>query len=202
VNSPLRASRAERGVPAAVGNVARMQPGGEERPAGQPAERVGRLRGAGVEVDARVLGTVVAAALVVALLASGVVLLVAAAHRNSQISDLRDHGIPVQVRVTDCIGVLGGSGSNAAAYTCTGTYERAGHRHTVTLPDSASHDRGSLVKVITVPDDPGLVAEPGTVLAEHASWTRFVVPVVLLGVALVVAAGWALARRRRQAGGV
>jgi len=134
---------------------------------------------------------------------TAVILLVAGVHRNGQISDLRDHGVPVQATVTGCIGVLGGSGSNAAAYRCTGVYVRDGVSHRVTLPDSAPHATGSMVKLVSVPDDPGLVATPGTVLHDRATWTVFVVPVVLLLVAVVVAAGWELARRRRaQVGGV
>lgn len=166
------------------------------------AGRVGALRGASVEVDARTLGTAVGVAVLLALLVAGALLLAAAVHRNAQVADLRAHGVPVDVTVTGCIGGLGGSGSNEVSYLCTGVYRRGGNSHTVTLPDSADHAKGSVVREVTVPDDPGLVATPAAVRGERVEAKLYILPVAMLVVAVGGAATWIVARRRRQAGGV
>ena len=63
-----------------------------------------------------------------------VVFTVAGVHKNSQINRLRHDGVPVTVTVTNCLGLMGGSGSNAAGYSCTGTFTIDGTRYTESLP--------------------------------------------------------------------
>jgi len=150
-----------------------------------------------VAIDHRRAGRLVTAACVVALLASAGVLYAAGANKNAQIASLRDHGVGVEVTVTGCLGQLGGSGSNAAGYSCTGTFVLGGRRHSVVLPDGALHSPGDKVEEITVGSDPGLVSSPDQVAASSVSWTVFVLPTVLLLAGGLIAGGW-LTRTRRH----
>jgi hypothetical protein len=55
-----------------------------------------------------------------------VVSFISATNDNARIDRMKAHGIPVIVTVVDCIGNIGGSGSNAAGYTCRGDYTVGG----------------------------------------------------------------------------
>ncbi len=158
------------------------------RPIG--VESVSTLRGASVAIDHRRAGRLALAVCVAALAVSAGVLYAAGANKNAQITSLRDHGVPVEVTVTGCLGQLGGSGSNAAGYSCTGTFVLGGRRHSVVLPDGALHSPGDKVKEITVASDPGLVSSPGQVAASAASWRVFVLPTILLLAGALIAGGW------------
>ncbi|MHB8329805.1 MAG: hypothetical protein ACYDD6_09315, partial [Acidimicrobiales bacterium] len=103
---------------------------------------------------------------------------------------------PVQVTVTGCRGLIGGSGSNPVGYDCTGTYGVDGRRYSRHIPDDTLHAKGARVQGLTVPSDPGLLSTPAIVAGERASWRVFTLPTVLaVAVALAVGA-LALARRR------
>lgn len=158
---------------------------------------VTNLRGAPVDVDLRQVGRVLAVVGFVAVLALAVVLLVAGVDRNGRIDDLRSHGVPVELTVTTCEGLLGGSGSNAAGYACHGTYAIDGHRYDEAVPGDGFRAPGSTVRVLAVPGDPGLLATPGQLAHEHSSAGVFIAPAVLLlgcaGAVVVVL------RRRRGA---
>jgi len=164
---------------------------------GEPAGRVSPLRGAGVDVDVRRLGRVVAATCLLALGVLVVVLSVAGAQKNAQISRLRQHGVPVTVTVTGCLGLLGGSGSNAAGYACTGTYTVAGHRYSRAIPGTTQLDPGATIRGVSDPGDPALLSTPGAVASQHPSWHVYVLPAILL--AVLVLALVALVLRRRPA---
>ena len=115
-------------------------------PAGPPRssdEPVSTLRGAGVNYDARRVGQVVGGLILVTLAALVVVFTVAGVHKNSQINRLHHDGVPVTVTVTSCLGLMGGSGSNAAGYSCTGSFTVDGHRYTESLPGIGFHQVGS-----------------------------------------------------------
>ncbi len=154
------------------------------------------LRGAGVQVDVRRAGRVVAALGLVALAVVAVVLLVAAVHKNAQINDLRHHGVDVDVTVTGCLGLLGGSGSNQAGYACTGTFTLGSHRYREDIPGNTLRNPGTKVPAVAVAGDPPLLDTRRAVATEHASASVFVVPAILL-VLLVVLVGGLLVRRRR-----
>src|SRR5579862_3147188 len=68
-----------------------------------------------------------------ALLAGFAIIVIAtfinAANDISRIDRLKSHGISVVVTVANCVGNLGGSGSNAAGYTCQGIYRVDGVRY-------------------------------------------------------------------------
>ena len=161
-------------------------------------ERLAPLRGAGVDVDTRRAAQAVVAVCLVALAVLTVVLFVAAAKKNAQQSSLAAHGVPVDVRVTACLAEMGGSGSNAAGYACTGTYVVSGAHYTEAIPGSSLLAIGSTVRGVTVPGDPGLLSTPGMVRAQPATWTVYIAPTVLLLV-LLAAVALLLVRRRRGA---
>jgi len=170
--------------------------------AGEPDASDGpltHLRGAGVDVDIRRVGQVVVGLCLVGVAVLGVIMLVAGFQKNAQINSLRTNGVPVQIRVTGCLGLLGGSGSNAAGYDCRGTFTLDGRTYTENLPGNTLLTPGTTLRGVSVPGDPALVSTPGAVAAEHPSWTVFAVPVILL-VLLAVILGVLFVRRRRVRG--
>ena len=159
-------------------------------------EPVSTLRGAGVEVDACRAGRVAAGVCLAALAVSVIALFAAGVHKNAQITGLRTHGVQVKVTVTGCMGLLGGSGSNAAGYTCRGTYTMGGVRYDEVIPGDTLRPPGTTLRGVTVPGDPSLLSTARIVDAEHASWSVFVLPAILLTL-LVLVAGTLLLRRIR-----
>jgi hypothetical protein len=161
-------------------------------------DRVGTLRGAGVQVDARRLGRIGVHFGLVALASLVVVLFVAGVHKNAQIDRLRHDGVPVAITVTGCVGQLGGSGSNAAGYACTGTFTLRGHSYRAAIPGTTLYPPGSTVRGVAVPADPALMTTVRELSTEHTSWKAFVTPGVLL-VVLLLALSLVLGSRRRRA---
>jgi hypothetical protein len=169
------------------------------RPAEQ-ADRVGTLRGAGVGgVDTRRLGRVILGLVLATLAVLVIVFTIVGVHRNQQDDRLHSQGVPVTFTVSGCLGLLGGSGSNAAGYSCRGGYELDGHRYSgLQLPGSTFHRPGTKVPSVAVPGDPALVSPVTIVDTEHSSGSVFILPVVLF-VVLVLLLG-ALALRRHTKG--
>jgi hypothetical protein len=159
-------------------------------------EPISTLRGAGVEVDACRAGRVAAGVCLAALAVSVIALFAAGVHKNAQITGLRTHGVQVQVTVTGCMGLLGGSGSNAAGYTCRGTYTMDSVRYDEVIPGDTLRPPGMTLRGVTVPGDPSLLSTIRIVDAEHASWSVFVLPAILLTL-LILVAGTLLLRRVR-----
>jgi hypothetical protein len=153
------------------------------------------LRGARVEVDVRRAGRVVVAICLVGLAVVVVVLFVAGANKNAQIAQLRNHGVAVNVTVTGCLGLLGGSGSNAAGYACQGTFTLDGHRYRESVPGNVLRPPGTKVRAVAVPGDPPLLDTRHAVATEHMSLSVFVVPTILLVVLLLVVGALVLRRR-------
>jgi hypothetical protein len=122
-----------------------------------------------------------------AIAVTAVILLIAGIQKNQQITSLQRHGVPVSVTVSNCIGLMGGSGTNVAGYACTGTYTVNGHVYKEAIPGTALHQPGSTVQGVTVPGDSGLLSTPGQVAGDRASWRVFIAPAVLLaGFAVLV----------------
>jgi hypothetical protein len=119
-------------------------------------------------------------------------------HHNRQIDELRNQGVAVDVTVTRCQGLLGGSGSNAAGYSCRGTYELDGRRYNEVLPGTALHAPGSTIPSVAVPSDPALVSPLSMVDAEHSSARVFILPAVLLVVLAGAVVALVLVRRSRR----
>jgi hypothetical protein len=164
----------------------------------QPSRQsVSNLRGAPVEVDTRRVARVGVALLMTALATLVVILFAAGARQNSQIDSLQRNGVFVNVTVVTCAGELGGSGSNASAYHCAGTFELGGQTYNVTIPGQSFRRIGTTVRVVAASNDPRLIANRSQMLGEHASAKVFLLPTILLVVMLAVAA-LILVRRRRS----
>jgi hypothetical protein len=161
-------------------------------------EPLTRLRGAGVDIDVRRAGRVAVAVVLVALAALSGVLFTAGVDKNAQITALRTRGVPVTVTVSGCLGLLGGSGSNAAGYACQGTFTFDRHRYHDDIPGNSFERPGSTVHAITDPDDPTLLSTAALVATQRASWTVFLLPGSLL-ILFVLIGGVALRRGRRSA---
>jgi biotin operon repressor len=155
------------------------------------------LRGAGVDIDVRKAGRVIVGLCLLALAVLVVVLFVAGVHKNAQINRLRQHGVPVTVTVSGCLGLLGGSGSNPAGYACQGTFTLDGHRYRESIPGNALRPPGTKVRAVAVSGDPPLLSTAHAVATDRASAGVFVVPSILL-VILVVLVGALVFRRRRM----
>jgi hypothetical protein len=168
---------------------------------GGPSDRIGQLRGAGVQVDGRRVGQVALGIVLATLAILAVVFTVIGVHTNQQDDRLHNDGVPVTFTVTACMGLLGGSGSNAAGYACHGSYTLGGHRYAdEQLPGDSFHRPGSTVAAIAVPGDPALVSPASIVATEHSSADVFVVPAILGGILVVLVVLLLLLRRRRTAG--
>jgi hypothetical protein len=173
---------------------------GRDRAAGPSGDQpVGTLRGAGVQVDAARVGRVALVLALTVLVVVGVVLLVAGYRKNSQVDDLRAHGVPVQVTVRHCLGLMGGSGSNTAGYECTGTYTFHRDSFVEGIPGSTFYADGATVAGVVPSDDPGLLSTPATVASSRTSVTLYLVGTALLVVAAAIVVWLALRRRRARA---
>jgi hypothetical protein len=161
-----------------------------------PVEPVTTLRGAHVEVDSRRVARGLIGASVLALAAVTVVLFAAGVHKNAQITSLRRHGVPIDVTVIKCLGVLGGSGSNAAGYSCRGTFVLNGKRYTHTIPGDTLLAPGTIVRLVTVESDPGLIATVNQVESDRTSRGVFILPTVLVVVLAALAAAIIVRSRR------
>ena len=178
--------------------------GPSDAPAGARAGATDRdrpvttLRGAGVDVDPRRAGQVVLVAALVALAVVAVVLLVAGIKKNAQADALAHHGVAVEVTVSGCSGLLGGSGSNAAGYRCQGTYAFDGRHYERDIPGDSLLRVGAVIRGVTSPDDPGLLSTPAMVEVQRSSWRVYLVPAVLFAVLAVAMVTLVLLRRRRR----
>lgn len=151
-----------------------------------------------MKVDHRRAGQVVGGVCLVTLAVVVGVLFAAGANKNAQISELRSHGVSVQVTVSRCLGLIGGSGSNAAGYACWGSFTLGGHRYHQAVPGNAPHVPGARVRAVTVSDDPGLLSTPSEVATERPSWKVFILPSVLAVVLALLVTGLTLGRRRHR----
>ena len=166
-----------------------------DRPAG--AEPVGTLRGAGVNVDTRVAARVAAAVCLLAIAVVAVVLFVAGSQKNAQIKSLQTHGVTIDAKVTGCLGLLGGSGSNGAGYDCTASYVYQGQRYTEDIPgNDQALAAGTTIKGVIASDDAALFSTPPTVAGEHTSARVYLAPAILAGVFVVLSGAWILLWRR------
>ena len=149
-----------------------------------------------MEVDSRRVARGLIGVCVVAVAAVTVVLFAAAVHKNVQITTLRQHGVPIEVTVSRCLGELSGSGSNAAGYSCRGTFVLNGQRHSGTIPGNTLLAPGTTVRMVTVESDPGLIATIHQAETGHTSWGVFILPAVLLVILATLVAAIAVRSRR------
>jgi hypothetical protein len=138
------------------------------------------LRGADVAVDVRRVGQIVTGVVALGLAVLVVLLFVAGARKNAQITTLRAHGVDIEASVTSCSGLLGGSGSNAAGYVCTASFRYAGHHYVETIPGNTLHAPGTTVRLVIEPTNPTLLSTVQLLETEHSSPDVFILPTVLL----------------------
>lgn len=175
-------------------------PGEPARDVLDDAGRIGTMRGASVQFDAQRLGRVALGLVMGTLAVLAVVFTVAGNHSNDQIDRLHNQGVAVTVTVSGCLGLLGGSGSNAAGYSCHGAYTLDGVRYHESLPGTAFYRPGTEVAAIAVPGDPALVSPVRIVDSQRSSASVFILPAVL-AFALLVLVGVVLLRRRSTTSG-
>jgi hypothetical protein len=145
-----------------------------------------------VQFDPRRLVQVLLGIVLVTLAALVAVFAIAGIHSNEQIDRLHSQGERVTVSVTGCLGLLGGSGSNAAGYSCRGTYTLGGRSYDEPIPGSTLYRPGTRVPALAVPGDPALVSPLAVVDTQRSSASVFILPAVLAAVlvALVVLVAW------------
>jgi hypothetical protein len=161
--------------------------------------RVGTLRGATVQIEPRRLVHVFLGIVLATLAVLVVVFAIAGVHSNDQIDRLHSQGQRVTVTVKGCLGLLGGSGSNAAGYSCRGTYTLDGHSHVEPLPGSTFYRPGTRISALAVPGDPALVSPLAVVNTQQSSASVFILPAVL-AVVLLSIVGVVVWRVRRAHG--
>ncbi len=160
------------------------------------------LRGASVEVDPRHVIRVIVALCLTGLAVAVVTLFVVGVDKNAEITGLRQQGIPVDVTVTRCTGLLGGSGSNGVGDSCYGTFVLAGKSYRSSIPGNTLHGPGTTLRLVTIKGDPGLLATVHQLQTEHASWKVFILPTVLLALLTALVIAIAVRLRRGPAGGL
>lgn len=153
------------------------------------------LRGASAQrIDVRFwryAGTAAFAAFTVIVIVS----FISASNDNSRIERLKNHGISVVVTVTDCVGNIGGSGSNAAGYTCHGSYRVDGVRYLETIGSMTTMSAtGTKVRGVADPERPNSIELASTLATSSTSLSVYVVPSVLA----LLAIGLSLVLLRRQ----
>jgi hypothetical protein len=125
-----------------------------------------------------------------------VVSFIAAVNDNARMDRLKTQGVSVVVRVTSCTGHIGGSGSNAAGYTCYGEYKVHGVRYQEIIGSkTTTSPTGTTVRGVADPSHPSTVELASAVAASSSSDSAFVVPSILA--ALFVALSLVAARARR-----
>ncbi len=184
-DSPAGTSRAPQRTPGAP----RARNGSEEP--------LSTLRGASPHVDVRKAAHIALGLVLVTLAVLVIVFVVVGIDKNRQINELRQHGVAVTFTVSNCQGLLGGSGSNGAGYACRGTYRLDGRTYEEPLPGTSFFVRGATVPALAVPGDPRLVSPVSIVDSERASSKVFVLPAVLFAALLLIGGAVLLVRRRR-----
>jgi protein-S-isoprenylcysteine O-methyltransferase Ste14 len=165
-----------------------------------PDDGTSYIRAAGaVKVDAgRLVRGLVVAGLVV-LVVVAIALTVGAASQNTRLDKLRHHGVPVQARVTGCLGISSGIGMAIEYWECRGTYTLGGHSYTEVIGGSRTHLLdGQTLPAIAVPGDPTLLSTVASVARKSSSWTPYVTPIILGVIVVVVILGWVWWSKRHQ----
>jgi cobalamin biosynthesis Mg chelatase CobN len=161
----------------------------------------GYIRGGAGVVDTRGLFRVLLGCVIVALAAFVVVLTIAAAHQNSRIHNLQHRGVPVDVTVTRCLGILSGTGVTVTSFQCSGSYVLAGRSYNAVIGGSSTnHAAGDVVKAIADPKHPTSLSTPSSLANSHSSWRPFIGAGILflVLVLLIAAAVWWSRRKSAQ----
>lgn len=158
------------------------------------------IRGGGGVIDTRRLFRVVVGSAIVALSVLVVVLAVEAVHKNSRIDSLQHRGVPVDVTVTSCFGILSGTGITVTTFQCSGTFNLAGKiYHAVIAGSDANHQPGDVVQAVADPKHPTSISLASSLVNAHSSWRPYIAPTVLSVVLLLLIAGALWWSRRNSA---
>jgi hypothetical protein len=156
------------------------------------------IRGGAGVVDTRRLFRVLVGSAVVVLAAVVAVLTIQAADKNSRIDSLQRRGVPVDVTVTHCLGILSGTGITVTSFQCSGSFELAGRNYNAVIGGSnANHAAGDVVKAIADPKHPTSLSSASSLVNARSSWRAFIGPGVLFVLLVLLIAG-ALWRSRRN----
>jgi hypothetical protein len=141
---------------------------------------VSNLRGAEARQFSRTFWTIAGAILCVVLAVVITVGFLSAARDNARIERLKSHGVLVTVTVSNCVGNIGGSGSNAAGFTCRGTYQVGGVRYREVIGSKTTFSSsGSLVRGVADPVRPSTIELASAVKASSTSASKYIVPSLL-----------------------
>ncbi len=143
-----------------------------------------------MEVDSRRIVRWAGLLCVLALAGVVIALTISAVGDNSRQTRLKEHGVPVEVTVTGCVGIGSGIGQATAGYTCRGSYSLDGNEYTAVIRGANDAlPAGDVLQGVTVRGDPGLLSTASAAAKQHSSWTPFVTPIVLGAITVVLAIG-------------
>lgn len=158
------------------------------------------LRGAPVAGDGRRLGRTIGWVLVLAMILLGLVMVVAKVDDNNKAHRLHASGIPVTARVTYCLGQLGGSGTNAAGYSCKAAYMVGGAHFDEPVGGLSTFARtGSTLAGVVDPVNHTVLVTAASASRATSVTAGLVFPILVV-VAGLVLVGILVATRRRDAG--
>jgi hypothetical protein len=150
----------------------------------------GYIRGGGGVVDPRRLFRVVVGLAIAVVAVLVVVLAIQAVHKNSRIDGLQRRGVPVDVTVTNCLGILSGTGITVTSFQCSGSFTLAGRSYNALIAgSSANHQAGDVVKAVADPKHPTSVSLASSLVNAHSSWRAFIGAGVLFVLLLLLIAG-------------
>ncbi|HTC70632.1 MAG TPA: hypothetical protein VK662_13770 [Acidothermaceae bacterium] len=164
------------------------------------------IRGGAGVVDTRRLFRVVGGLVIAVLVALLAALTVNAVHENSRIDSLRHRGIAVDVTVTNCLGVLSGTGVTVAYFQCSGSYDLGGRTYNGVIAGShVNHAAGDVVEAVADPRHPTTISTATSLAKAHSSWRPFIAPgIVFVVLVLLILFGFWWSRResaQRSSGG-
>jgi hypothetical protein len=157
-------------------------------PGPAPGDRVASLRGAQAAslgrrfwLRAATVGLVIFAVAIALSFASTL-------NDHSRLDRMKSHGIPISVTISNCVGNMGGSGSNVAGYVCRGTYALDGVKYNEIISSMTTFaSPGSRVHAIADPSQHGYVALASAITNASSSSAAFVVLIILFAVLLLLA---------------
>lgn len=169
-------------------------------PAGaSPGEATFIRAGGGVQLSPRRAADILVGALIAVLVGLAVYFAVTGAQQNSQLSALRQRGVPVQATVTGCRGISSGVGMGIEYWECRGSYALRGQSFNGVINGSRKLlDRGAEVSAIAVPGRPDLLSSVSSVRGAHGSGTEYAAAISLGAAAVLISGGWLAFKRRRR----
>lgn len=155
--------------------------------------------GGGVKVEGRRVASVLVGLATLTLAVFVVVLGVVGYQQNSRIDRLRQHGVPVEVTVTGCLGIASGTGITESAYRCRGSFSLDGRRYNEVIGcSSALLAVGQQVQAKAVRDDPSVLSTMQAVRTSGSSWTAYLTPLILLVLLIPTTVIWLRLRGRAR----